>query len=303
MTRILSLLIVLCFSSGLHAKDFRLDDRYSLFGGGSVSLKEVIGQKPVYLKFWASWCLDCRREFPSLEQAYRTYGAGGQIAMFAVNLNINETEETISRLLQQHKMTIPVVMDNNGSITSNFAFKGTPYHVLINAKGEVVYTTYKDDAQLQEKLAALSGNGVALPQAGGSSAKAKQSVEAKAAVSLIYFSATWCDWYMKEIHPDMAKNCINSLKVVEALHRDQPGKVLQAFVTHLWTEDKDVTEYVRKFSIAYPVNIDRNNEQFRHFEATGYPTLLVLKDGQEVGRFTDFDQPEKIITDVKKMLK
>src|SRR5690606_32355206 len=91
MTRILSLLIVLCFSSGLHAKDFHLDDSYSLFGGGSVSLKEVIGKKPVYLKFWASWCLDCRRELPSLEQAYRTYGE--EIAMFAVNLNINETEE------------------------------------------------------------------------------------------------------------------------------------------------------------------------------------------------------------------
>src|SRR5690606_28568451 len=140
-------------------------------------------------------------------------------------------------------------------------------------------------------------------QATASSASATQSADAKSAVSLIYFSATWCDWYMKEIHPDMTKNCLSSLKVVDALHRQNPERALRAFVTHLWTEDKDVTEYVHKFSIAYPVNIDQNNEQFRHFEATGYPTLLVLKDGQEVGRFTDFDQPEEIIADVKKMLK
>src|SRR5690606_27886375 len=143
--------------------------------------------------------------------------------------------------------------DNNGSITGNFAFKGTPYHVLINTQGDVVYTTYKDDAQLQEKLAALSGNGAALTQAIASSASATQSADAKSALSLIYFSATWCDWYMKEIHPDMAKNCLSSLMVVDALHRQSPVKALQAFVTHLWTEDKDVAEYVQKFSIPYQV--------------------------------------------------
>src|SRR5690606_12043819 len=210
--------------------------------------------------------------------------------MFAVNLNINETEETISDFHKNQKMTIPIVLDNNGSIARNFSFKGTPFHVLINAQGEVVYTTYKDDAQLAEKLEQLATKpAVAAEKTSMETSGVHPSITSlPKGISLVFFSTTWCDWYMQDLHPGMASNCINAIKTVDKLYRSKPPLTLQAYVTHLWTEEKDVQDYRQKFSIPYPVNIDENNELFQRYQALEYPALLIFMDRNEVGRFTHF---------------
>ncbi len=232
------LVLFISLSSGLHAKPLLLENQYQIFEGEKISLQAVIGEKPVYLKFWATWCLECRHELPSLEQAYQKHR--DQIAMFAVNLNINETDTAIKKLQQKHRLTIPVLMDNNGTIASNFVFKGTPFHVLINRKGEVVYTTYKDDAQLAQQLALLAKDSAAASQVIDINTAAQSSSKPlPSGISLVYFSATWCDWYMKDIHPEISNNCIYAQRAVDKLYRSTPGLQLTAYVTHLWTAAKN----------------------------------------------------------------
>lgn len=293
------LVLLLLFSPWLSAKPLQFEAEYQTFEKQPVSLQALIGKKPIYLKFWATWCLDCRRELPSLEQTYQKYS--DKIAIFAVNLNINETDEAIRSLQQKHKLTIPILMDSNGTIAGNFEFKGTPFHVLINKQGEVVYTTYKDDEQLADQLAKLASN--------TKTAVADTTVKTSATTSelpkgtaVLYFSATWCDWYMKDIHPELSSNCINSLQTIDKLYRSTPKLQLSAYVTHLWTEQTDVNDYSKKFSLPYKVSMDENNEQFRRFKASGYPTVIVLKDGREITRITDFDGSEKPLQVIKAAL-
>lgn len=281
------------------AKPLQFEAEYQTFEKQPVALQALIGKKPVYLKFWATWCLDCRRELPSLEQTYQKYS--DKIAIFAVNLNINETDEAIRSLQQKNKLTIPILMDNNGTIAGNFEFKGTPFHVLINAQGEVVYTTYKDDTQLAEQLAKLASNAKTITETTQAASAALNTVLPKG-TAVVYFSATWCDWYMKDIHPEMSSNCINALQLVDKLYRTKPQLQLMAYVTHLWTEQTDVADYIKKFAIPYPVTMDENNQQFRQLKANGYPTLIVVKDGKEIARFTDFDNAEKVQKEVAILL-
>src|SRR3569832_1394038 len=42
--------------------------------GERIALADLIGHKPVYLKFWATWCKPCREQMPHLEAAHRRYG-------------------------------------------------------------------------------------------------------------------------------------------------------------------------------------------------------------------------------------
>lgn len=294
------LVLLLLLSPWLSATPLQFEAEYQTFEKQPVSLQALIGKKPVYLKFWATWCLDCRRELPGLEQTYQKYN--DKIAIFAVNLNINETDEAIRSLQQKNKLTIPILMDNNGTIAGNFEFKGTPFHVLINKQGEVVYTTYKDDEQLADQLAKLASNSKmsATDTTVKTSAAANTSLPKGTAV--LYFSATWCDWYMKDIHPELSSNCINALQTVDKLYRSTPKLQLSAYVTHLWTEKADVDDYSKKFSLPYKVSMDDNNEQFRRFKASGYPTVLVLKDGKEITRVTEFDGSEKALQAIKAAL-
>ena len=282
----------------VNAKPLQFDASYETFEHQKVDLQSIVGTKPVYLKFWASWCLDCRRELPSLEKTYQQFR--DQMAIYAVNLNINETDEAIKKLQQKNNLTIPILMDNNGTIAGNFEFKGTPFHVLINRKGEVVYTTYKDDAELIRQLTLLAKDSAKSTE---TTDGVKQALPANTqlpnGVSLVYFSATWCDTYMNDVEPKISGNCINAIHTVDQLYRAQPTLQLIAYVTHLWTEQSDLAEYRKRFSLPYKVNMDNNNEKFRHFKASGYPTLIIFNNGTEVARITEFSKDETTFKEIE----
>ncbi len=284
-------LLLLFLSLTLQAKPLQLNDQYEVFDAEPININKAIGQQPVYIKFWATWCLECRQELPSLQKTYEKFQK--KIAIYAVNLNINETDDFIRQLKQKHNLTIPIVMDNNGSIASNFLFYGTPFHVLINAKGQVVYSTYKDDASLQQQLELLSQPESKPLTLETSPSEGSVVPNQKKGISLLYLSATWCDWYMKDIHPDMAKNCINATQLMNQLYAQNSRMILNAYVTHLWTEEKDLNDYLKKFSIPYKVSIDEGSIA-RHYRVTQYPTLIVFKNGKEVKRFSQFEDAETI---------
>ena len=284
-----------------NAKPLQFEASYETFERQKVDLQALLGKQPVYLKFWATWCLDCRHELPSLEQTYVKYRA--KMAIFAVNLNINETDDAIRSLQQKNKLTIPILMDNNGSIAGNFDFKGTPFHVLINRNGEVVYTTYKDDAQLAAQLELLAQDSpTTIPTTEGVNQAKTASTQLPKGKSLLYFSATWCDSYMKDVEPEISKNCVNALQTIDKLYRAQPTLQLTAYVTHLWTEQQDLDDYRKRFALPYKVSMDINNEQFRHFKASGYPTLIVFNEGKEVARFTEFASDDATLAAIKTAL-
>ena len=300
MSRLFALIIVLSMHVPLCAEPLKLLDSYPRFDQAPVSLKSVLGSKPVYLKFWATWCIDCRRELPSLQQSYEKHQQ--DIAMFAVNLNINESDKAIRKLQQESGLTMPIIMDQHGSIASNFRFVGTPFHVLIDTQGQVVYTTYRDDAKLAFKLEQLANRQMIEP---GPQVNAKLSNTGKAiklpnnGTRLLYFSATWCDAYMVDVEPNIAQNCLQANDTLQQLLTFNPQVTIEAFVTHLWTETKDLQAYKQRLKITYPVNIDDNNALFQHYQATGYPTVIVLKQGKEVARFSDFSQAQSVLEQLK----
>ena len=297
MRMLLVLLTLLSLSQPLQAQKLKLLDTYPTFAGQDVSLQSVLGSKPVYLKFWATWCLDCRRDLPSLEKTYQQYHH--DIAMYAVNLNINETDDAIRQLQQESGLTMPIVIDQHGSIASNFNFVGTPFHVLINTSGEVVYTTYRDDAKLAFKLEQLATGKkveVSIEEVNDQPEQPVDNIVSKNGTSLVYFSAVWCDTYMLNVEASIASNCINAIQTINQLFANQPQLNMQAYVTHLWTQDSDLADYQQRLKIPYVVKMDNQNKLFQHYQAKGYPTLIVLKQGKEVARFSDFSQPQEVLS-------
>ena len=308
-TLLLPLLVILSLNAV--ATDLNLQDRYPLFEEGTIDLKSLLGKKPVYLKFWATWCLECREELPSLQKAFHKYGS--KIAMFAVNLNINESADQIRNFQNLYKLSIPIVMDENHSIAGNFDFYGTPFHVLINRQGEVVYTTYKDDDKLANALQSLASAQVfksepqKKPVATAALETTTPTQRSTAAIadgfSLVFITATWCDWYMEDIDPEMAKSCIAATHLANNLHKANPRIPFQGYVTSLWTETKDVQAYRNKYVIEYPVARDITNRIARQYNAVEFPTLLLLNQGQEVYRVTDFLDEKKILDHIHNLIK
>jgi len=41
--------------------------------GATIDLAKAYGRTPVYLKFWATWCVPCRQQMPGFEAEFEKY--------------------------------------------------------------------------------------------------------------------------------------------------------------------------------------------------------------------------------------
>lgn len=122
--------------------------------GQPVALAEVIGKRPVYLKFWATWCRYCVYELPHAQSLYDAYGE--QVLVLMVNVGLNDSEENIRRVYAEQGVNLPTIIDTDGDIVAHYGVVGTPNHVLIDTEGRVQYRTFLATDELDRQVAELA---------------------------------------------------------------------------------------------------------------------------------------------------
>ena len=123
-------------SVGDKAPDFEV----TTLTGETFKLSDYEGKKPVYLKFWATWCSYCKGEMPHLQSIYSQYG--DDVEVLAVNVGINDSVANIEQFFNQGGFNLPVAIDQQGDLVSDYDIVGTPHHVLIDENGLVAYRTF-----------------------------------------------------------------------------------------------------------------------------------------------------------------
>ncbi|MBI3495533.1 TlpA family protein disulfide reductase [Candidatus Berkelbacteria bacterium] len=102
-------------------------------GGGTISLAQYRGKKPVVLDFWATWCPNCRRDMPAVSQFYPKYKDRAEI----IGVNIQESESIVADFIKARGITFPIVVDPAGLVSAKYGVQYTNFHVLINTDGTV----------------------------------------------------------------------------------------------------------------------------------------------------------------------
>src|ERR1700687_6047134 len=67
--------------------------------GEKIDLAKLYGHKPVYLKFWATWCVPCRQQMPGFEKLYQSLG--DRIQVIAVDFGFNDDEAAVRAYRQR----------------------------------------------------------------------------------------------------------------------------------------------------------------------------------------------------------
>jgi len=260
-----------------------------------VSLQTFAQGKPVYLKLWASWCQPCMAQMPHFQKLQQSYG--DKVNFVAINININEQRDAIRQVIKQFGLTMPVWLDQQGQIALALGLVGTPMSVLINSQGQLVYTTHESDQALDTLLGKLAA-GQQLPPADNTaiSQAARQQLLAPFAKGehLLFFSASWCDWYLAESRPAMSAHCKVAQHGLNKLAAKFPDQHWQGVVNHLWTDDKALTDFIALYQLKVPFQIDTGGVLFQHFQVREIPVLLKIKDGKTVSRITDFNDMAKV---------
>lgn len=254
-----------------------------------TSLASLDTDKPLYVKMWASWCQPCMEQMPHFQALYQQYG--DKVNFVAVNIDINEKSEEIAAVISRFKLSMPVWLDVEGKLAVALGLVGTPYSVLINSNGAQVYSSHESDAVLDGFLQRLA-KGQQLPAANTSAitAGAQQQLLQPYLTGehSLFFTATWCDWYLADSRPEMSKACSDAQKGLNQLAAKLPGPPLKVIVNHLWTDDKAVTEFKDKYQLNLPVSIDEHGVLFHQFNVRSLPVLLQIKDGKVLTTVTDF---------------
>jgi cytochrome c biogenesis protein CcmG, thiol:disulfide interchange protein DsbE len=106
-----------------------------LDGKTTLDSRDLIGKKILVLRFQASYCKPCAKESPALARIADRYGPRGvEVVAFHVQDTIADTRA----FMRKYRVTYPVAVDPKLNIGNSFGFKGSPYTIVIDRKGEMV---------------------------------------------------------------------------------------------------------------------------------------------------------------------
>lgn len=101
--------------------------------GKQIRLSDLKGST-VAVSFWASWCVPCKTELPELQKASFRY-SNKQLIILAVNAG--EPENIVRTFISTLNISIPVLLDPDKTITSQYHVSPLPITFWIDSKGIV----------------------------------------------------------------------------------------------------------------------------------------------------------------------
>lgn len=138
-------------------QDFKLKD----LDGDWFRLADHRGEV-VYVTFWATWCVPCRRELPLIEKMYTDLAEQGFLVV-SVNTDPAANKSKIKPFVNRYRITFPTVLDPDNNVLDTYnPTRELPYGLLIDREGNLhkTYAGYRtgDEELLREDVLQLLGS-------------------------------------------------------------------------------------------------------------------------------------------------
>ena len=115
--------------------DFTLED----LDGDQVELYKELGDGPILLSFWATWCKPCLEELSEYKKIYSEYKDQG-FKMFAISTDDENSVAKVKPLVKSKGYNFPVLLDTNSDAVRLYYAQSVPYSVILDKKGMIIYS-------------------------------------------------------------------------------------------------------------------------------------------------------------------
>lgn len=92
--------------------------------------------KVLVVNFWASWCVPCREELPSMNRA-ATKLLQQPVTWIAVN--VGEDREAVTAFTADYPIDFTVLLDQSGKVSQSWQVTGMPTTFVIDRQGYVAH--------------------------------------------------------------------------------------------------------------------------------------------------------------------
>jgi thiol-disulfide isomerase/thioredoxin len=104
--------------------------------------------KVVYVDFWASWCVPCRKSFPWMNTMQEKYQAQGLVVL---SINLDAQLALAEKFLLQTPANFDVIYDAKGTLAKKFQLKGMPSSYLFDREGKLISAHSGFNGKKQQK--------------------------------------------------------------------------------------------------------------------------------------------------------
>jgi len=94
----------------------------------------------ILLNFWASWCVPCLKEFPSLVQFQNKFK--GQVKVIGINGDEDDAVNMVKKTEGKYKLNFESTTDADSLIANSFLIANYPVSIAFH-KGKVIFVSKK----------------------------------------------------------------------------------------------------------------------------------------------------------------
>jgi cytochrome c biogenesis protein CcmG/thiol:disulfide interchange protein DsbE len=120
---------------GQAAPDFVSADQKPLLvdlDGNPIRLSDLAG-KPLWIVFWATWCIPCQQEAPDIRAAYHAHK--GDLAVLAID--IQEPAPAVREFVLSHDLDYAIGLDATAAVKDLYGAWGLPSHFFLDSNGVI----------------------------------------------------------------------------------------------------------------------------------------------------------------------
>ena len=290
-------LFVMTYAQAGNLPEKILNMPIELLSGKNITLADYRNKKPVYLKFWATWCQPCMKEMPHFQHVQSHLG--NNIEVIAVNLGINDDRDAIKLVQKKFGLNMKMTIDSSGDLAQAFRLLGTPYHVLIDKHSNLIHVGNEASIELDNKMTLLVQqdtvdhlDAVTIQE----NAKELELDLLDGNFHFLYFTAAWCDWYLKDSRSALSKSCISAQKTMNIFSQNNKSTNIHGIISRLWTGETELKKYREKYDIKHSLLVDYSNRLFHEFGVKTFPTLVVIRNGQVIMKTSKLESMNELIS-------
>jgi len=125
-----------------HFKKLGIEKPEKVFRTPDFTLEDLTGRrlgprdfrgKVVFLNFWATWCIPCRQEMPTMEKLHRELKKQG---LEVVAINFREAKKEVRKFVDELGLTFTVLLDKEGKVSEEYGAWALPLSYFVNRKEE-----------------------------------------------------------------------------------------------------------------------------------------------------------------------
>jgi cytochrome c biogenesis protein CcmG, thiol:disulfide interchange protein DsbE len=151
---VLLIIISLNINAQQKAPNFKLEN----LNGEYVEMKNLLGNGPLLISFWATWCKPCIEELEEYKKLYSEYKSKG-FNMIAISTDDEKTVAKVKPFVKSKDYNFLILLDTNSEVARKYYVRNVPYTFLLDENGNIVYSHlgYKkgDELQVKKKVDAL----------------------------------------------------------------------------------------------------------------------------------------------------